>query len=132
MAKTKDVLQILKRVTGGDRDVLADIAEARINGQVAQMIYDARTRAGLSQRKLAELAGTKQPVIARLENADYEGHSLTMVQRIARALNRRLELRFVAPGKFSGHHERHRPQVSLGRRSGVARQRDPERRERLG
>ncbi len=38
---------------------------------------------------------TTQPVIARLEQADYEGHSLPML-RIAKALNRHLELRLVA------------------------------------
>ncbi len=60
------------------------------------MINDARTKAGLSQGQLAALIGSKQPVIARLEDADYEGHSLTMLQRIAAALEQRLEaaLRF--------------------------------------
>jgi len=62
------------------------------------MIYDARTKAGLSQTQLAALIGTKQPVIARLEHADYEGHSLTILQRIAAALHHRLEVRFIARG----------------------------------
>jgi transcriptional regulator with XRE-family HTH domain len=57
---------------------------------VAQLIYDARTKAGLTQKQLAGLIGTSQPNIARLEDADYEGHSLTMLQRIAKALNQRL------------------------------------------
>ncbi len=59
------------------------------------MIFDARTRAGLTQTQLAELIDTKQPVIARLEDADYEGHSLSMLQRIAEALGQRLEVSFV-------------------------------------
>ena len=42
--------------------------------------------------QLAELIGTKQPDIARLEDADYQGHSLTMLHRIATALNQRLEI----------------------------------------
>ena len=96
MRRTKDASKILKRVTGDDAKLQADIEEARLNLRVAQMIYDARTRAGLSQRQLAALIGTKQPVIARLEDADYEGHSLTMLQRIAEALDHRLEIRFVA------------------------------------
>jgi transcriptional regulator with XRE-family HTH domain len=52
------------------------------------MIYDARQKAGLTQKQLAELIGTKQQVIARLEDADYEGHSLSMLQRIASGLGR--------------------------------------------
>ena len=77
----------------------AGIAQAKINFEVAQMIYHARTKAGLSQSELAELIGSKQPVIARLEDTDYEGHSLTMLQRIAAALKQRLELRFVPQRK---------------------------------
>jgi len=95
MAQTKDALKILARVTGNDEAVKDGIAQARINFEVAQMIYDARTKAGLSQRELAALIGSRQPVIARLEDASYEGHSLTMLQRIAAALEQRLEIRFV-------------------------------------
>jgi ribosome-binding protein aMBF1 (putative translation factor) len=95
MAKTKDALKILEKVTGGNSAVRQGIANARINLEVAQMIYDARTRAGLSQRELADLIGSKQPVIARLEDAGYDGHSLSMLQRIGDALGQRLELRFV-------------------------------------
>jgi len=69
------------------------------------MIYDARTKAGLSQRALADLIGSKQSVIARLEDADYEGHSLSMLQRIGDALDQRLELRFV-------HANRPRPRAA--------------------
>ncbi len=99
MAKTKDALKILDRVTGNNASVRAGIVQAKINFEVAQMIYDARTKAGLSQGRLAALIGSTQPVIARLEDADYEGHSLTMLQRIAAALEQRLELRFVPSRK---------------------------------
>ncbi|MGA2740753.1 MAG: helix-turn-helix domain-containing protein [Bryobacteraceae bacterium] len=95
MPKTKDALKILERVTGNNEAIKAGIATARTNLEVAEMIYDARTKAGLSQRELAALIGSKQPVIARLEDAAYEGHSLTVLQRIAAALEQRLELRFV-------------------------------------
>ena len=59
------------------------------------MIYEARNRAALTQQQLADLVGTKQSVIARLEDADYEGHSLTMLQRIAAALHQKLEIHLV-------------------------------------
>ena len=95
MARTRDALKILKSVTGDNDSVKAGIAQARINFEVAQMIYDARTKAGLTQGELAALIGSKQPVIARLEDADYEGHSLSILQRIAAALEQRLELHFV-------------------------------------
>ena len=95
MAKTRHALIILERVTGDDAELKAGIAAAKINMEIAQLIHDTRTKARLSQRELADLIGSRQPVIARLEDADYEGHSLTMLQRIAAALDQRLEVRFV-------------------------------------
>jgi ribosome-binding protein aMBF1 (putative translation factor) len=75
------------------------IAEETIHAQVARMIYEARARAGLTQQQLGDLIGTKQSVIARLEDADYEGHSLTMLQRIAAALHQKLEIHLVPAGE---------------------------------
>jgi len=71
------------------------LAEATLNAQIAQEIHALRTRAGLTQKQLAELVGTTDSVISRLEDADYAGHSLKMLQRISAALHRRLEIRFV-------------------------------------
>ena len=93
--RTKNAKEILDNLTGKDRELRKMIAEEALNVRVARMIFDARTRAGLTQTQLAELIDTKQPVIARLEDADYEGHSLSMLQRIAEALGQRLEVSFV-------------------------------------
>lgn len=95
MARTKDAVRIIERLTGDSPTVRRGVARARTSLEVAQMIYDARTQVGLSQRRLAELIGSKQSVIARLEDAEYEGHSLSVLQRIGAALGQRLELRFV-------------------------------------
>lgn len=95
MPRTKDSIKIIDRMTGDDAELRDMIAEETVNVQVARMIYEARTAASLSQQDLAELVGTKQPAIARLEDAEYEGHSLSMLQRIAKALGQRLELKLV-------------------------------------
>ncbi len=71
------------------------VEQATVNASVAKLIYDARAAAKLTQKQLADLVGTKQPVIARLEDADYAGHSLSMLHRIAHALNRRLDIKLV-------------------------------------
>ena len=70
------------------------VIEAPINAKVAQLIFKARTKAALSQKQLAVLVGTTQSVIARLEDADYEGRSLSMLQRIAQALDCGLRIDF--------------------------------------
>jgi len=62
--------------------------------KIAEMIYAARKAAGLTQSELARAIGTKQQVISQLEDADYRGHSLSMLQRIADALHVELEVRF--------------------------------------
>jgi ribosome-binding protein aMBF1 (putative translation factor) len=95
MQQAKDALRILEKVRGRSEKVKAGIARARMNFEVAQMIYDARTKAGLSQSELAALIESNDPVIARPEDADYEEHSLSTPQRIAAALQQRLEIRFV-------------------------------------
>lgn len=89
--RTSDAVAILRnRYVEGDPVREASLQEERLNAQVAKMIYDLRTEAGLSQRELATLVGTKQPVISRLEDADYEGHSLSMLNRIANALKQKM------------------------------------------
>jgi ribosome-binding protein aMBF1 (putative translation factor) len=93
--KTTDALKILDRMMGDDASLRQQADEALVNAEVAQLIYEVRTKAKLTQKELAELIGTTQSVIARLEDADYEGHSLSMLQRIASALNKRVEIRFV-------------------------------------
>ena len=93
--KTNDALKIIDRMVGDDAELRAMIDEARAGAEVAQLIYDARTRAGLTQKELAERIGTKQPTIARLEDADYDGHSLGMLRRIAKALQLRVEIRLI-------------------------------------
>jgi transcriptional regulator with XRE-family HTH domain len=69
--------------------------EELANAELAQKIYELRTKAGLTQRQLANLVGTTASVICRLEDADYEGHSLAMLRRIAAALDKRVEIRFL-------------------------------------
>ena len=74
---------------------IAELAEAEANDTVARKIYALRNRVGLTQGQLAKLVGTSTSVICRLEDADYQGHSLAMLRRVANALNKRVELRFV-------------------------------------
>jgi ribosome-binding protein aMBF1 (putative translation factor) len=75
------------------RQAMLDAAYVQI--QAAQAIYDMRTAAGLTQRDLAKLVGTSASAICRLEDADYTGHTLAMLNRIASALGKRVEVRVV-------------------------------------
>lgn len=88
-----DAVSILhRRYIGDDAERKASLQEERVNAEVAKMIYDLRKEAGLTQRDLAKMIGTTQSVVSRLEDADYNGHSLSMLSRIAKALNRALSV----------------------------------------
>ncbi|MCZ7647005.1 MAG: helix-turn-helix transcriptional regulator [Planctomycetota bacterium] len=95
-ARTSDGLKILQhRYYAGKPRSLAALEQARLEDGVARTIQELRRKAGLSQRELAARIGTTASVISRLEAADYESHSLSMLKRIAQALNKRLEVKFV-------------------------------------
>jgi len=93
---TRDAVEIIDRTIIGDDSELRDLVEqATINARVAGIIYDARKAAGLTQQQLAELIGTRQSVISQLEDSDYDGHSLSMLTRIAKALGGHIDIRFI-------------------------------------
>jgi ribosome-binding protein aMBF1 (putative translation factor) len=60
---------------------------------LAMLLREMRENAGLTQSELARKVGTTQSAIARLEDAEYIGHSLTMLERIATACGVGLKLR---------------------------------------
>ncbi len=94
---TTDAVAILhRRYFAGKADRLTLLEEERANAAIARQICSLREKAGLSQRELARLIGTSASVICRLEDADYVGHSLAMLRRIAQALDKRVEIRFVS------------------------------------
>ncbi|MHC4444514.1 MAG: helix-turn-helix domain-containing protein [Planctomycetota bacterium] len=91
--KTSDAVKILHgRYVKEDVERKASIETERVNAEVSRMIYDLRIEADLTQKELAQLVGTTQSVISRLEDADYDGHSLSMLSRIANVLQHKLTL----------------------------------------
>lgn len=63
---------------------------------VALQIAALREQAGLSQKDLAKLLKTSQQQISRLESPAYEGHSLSMLRRVANVLKARVRVVFEA------------------------------------
>jgi len=84
---TSDAAEILDIEFGADPGYAELRAQERVKSQAAQAIYEARLAAGLTQTALARLAGTTQSVISRLEDGDYDRHSVAMLERIAAALH---------------------------------------------
>ena len=93
---TTDAVEILhQRYFKGKPAMLALLEEEQGNAAIGRGIYDLRAKAKLTQTQLAKLVGTTASVISRLEDADYSGHSLSMLRRIAAALGKRVDIRFV-------------------------------------
>ncbi len=98
--RTTDAVSILhRRYIGDDAERKASLQDERVNTEVARMIYELRNEAGLKQKELAELIGTTQSVISRLEDSDYNGHSLSMLSKIAKALNQQLKVSMIDKDK---------------------------------
>jgi DNA-binding XRE family transcriptional regulator len=93
--QSKTVRFLYDRYVGDDPDLIASYEEEVLNAEIARQIYALRTEAGLSQRALAKLVGTSASAIARLEDSDYTGHSLSLLKRVAHALNKRVDIRFL-------------------------------------
>lgn len=94
MVKTRDAVKILENEIRKDPELQKLYEEEQINFEVALAIREIRKRRGLTQEQLAKKIGTTQSVISRLEDADYEGHSVSMLQRIAEALHCRLSIKW--------------------------------------
>lgn len=94
--RTTDAVRILHdRFYKGKTGRLASLERERANARIARDIFELRIKSGLTQKALAKLVQTTPSVISRLENADYSGHSLNMLQRVAAAFHRRVEVTFI-------------------------------------
>jgi transcriptional regulator with XRE-family HTH domain len=73
-----------------DEEFLESTKELEPGYQVARL----RIMRGLTQSQLAEMVGTRQPSIARLENGS-SIPSLSFLNKVASALNAKIELRLL-------------------------------------
>jgi transcriptional regulator with XRE-family HTH domain len=71
----------------------ARFKEAGDAWDVAMQLSALRKESGLSQKELARRVGTSQQQISRLESPGYEGHSLSMIRRVADVLGATVRVR---------------------------------------
>jgi transcriptional regulator with XRE-family HTH domain len=84
-----------------DRDFAARYKKAGDAWDVALQLAALRRESGLSQKELAQRAGTTQQQISRLESPSYEGHSLSMLRRVVEALGATVHIE-LSRGKQDG------------------------------
>lgn len=96
MKRRKDDLdRLTEKLLKKDPSLREDFDKADQAWNIALQIYDLRQAAGLTQKYLAELVGTKQSNIARIEDADYTGYTLKTLEKVTKALKARLEIKIV-------------------------------------
>jgi transcriptional regulator with XRE-family HTH domain len=84
-----------------DPDFRARFEAADQAWDIALQLAALRQARGLTQKQVAEMLGTKQQAIARLEDPAYSGHSLSMVRKYVEALGASLDVTIV-PAETTG------------------------------
>lgn len=96
MTRKKDDLdKLTEKLLKQDPSFAEELDKADQAWDIAFQIHDLREQAGLTQKQLAELVGTKQSNIARIEDADYTGYTLKTLEKVTKALKARLEIKIV-------------------------------------
>jgi transcriptional regulator with XRE-family HTH domain len=91
---------LYRRVYANRPDRQEELAQTRREMALGVKIRRLREDAGMTQQQLADQIGTKPSAISRIEDADYDGHSVSLLARVAEALDMRLIVDF-APRRRS-------------------------------
>lgn len=96
MKSIKDDLdKTLEKILKEDPSFQEGLDKAEEAWDIAFQIINLRERAGLTQKDLADLIGTKQSNIARIESADYTGYTFKTLEKVTKALKAKLEIRII-------------------------------------
>jgi transcriptional regulator with XRE-family HTH domain len=94
----------------------ARFKEAGEAWDVAMQLSALRKESGLSQKELARRVGTSQQQISRLESPGYEGHSLSMIRRVAVVLGASVSVQ-IQRERQPGKHAVAEPRAKYGAKS---------------
>ncbi len=96
-----------------DPEFVERFAAADRAWDIALQLAALRHARGLTQQQVADLLGTKQQAIARLEDPNYSGHSLSMVRRYVEALGATLDLKIALAESTADYTAAHGPEPLL-------------------
>jgi predicted transcriptional regulator len=81
-----------KKIINSDPEVIKELDNNSIEYKVVREIINARHELNLTQEQLAELVGTKQSNISRLESGEYNP-TIEFLNKVAQAMGKTLEIR---------------------------------------
>jgi transcriptional regulator with XRE-family HTH domain len=94
MATTRNFVDVIRRKLKANPRLEEAVERESLNTHLAMSLYEARESENLTQDQLAECINSHQSLIARIENAEYDGRSVNTLFKIARALNREIRIEF--------------------------------------
>lgn len=81
-----------------DRGYRQNFFMAESSARIAAQLIALRKKRGLNQQQVAEMIGTRQPAISRVEKADYQNWSFNTLRNIADALDARIRV-YIEPSE---------------------------------
>lgn len=93
--KKTDFDKYVEEMVKKDPSLKEGLEKADRAWNIAFQIHDLREKTGLTQKQLAELVGTKQSNIARIESADYTSYTFQTLEKVTKALKAKLEIRII-------------------------------------
>jgi ribosome-binding protein aMBF1 (putative translation factor) len=87
------------RIYNGQPDRIAEREHTAREMSLGAKLRKMREDVGMTQSQLAKNIGTQASAISRLEDADYDGHSMGTLEKVAKALGMRLVIDFEAMPK---------------------------------
>lgn len=92
MRKKDDLDKLVEKLSKRNPRFKEELKRAERAWDIALQIQILRNKRGLTQKDLAGLTKTSQAAIARLENAEYTGYTLSTLEKVAVALDARVDL----------------------------------------
>lgn len=83
-----------KKIINSNPEVIKELENNSIEYKIVREIIKARYEKNLTQQRLAEIAGTKQSNISRLESGEYNP-TIGFLDKIAKAIGKKLEIRLI-------------------------------------
>ena len=93
--KKDDLDRLTEKLLKQDPALKEEFERADQAWDIAFQIINLREKMGLTQKELADIIGTKQSNIARLESADYTSYTLKTLEKITKALRAKLEIKII-------------------------------------
>ena len=92
--RTTSAREVLRRRFDRTPEDVAERDQTHREMSLGDKIKRLREEAGLTQQELADKIHTQPSAISRIEDADYDGHSIALLERVARALDMLLLIDF--------------------------------------